>query len=151
VEVEDDGRIMCAGGGGGGMKGRLDRGLECREVTLGCELEGDGPVERKRPSSSSMGVGGTVNFSLSNGLEGWESDPKLFLAEEADERLNMSSGSTGRVSRSESSSKSESGGTKDFLRRGDGVSVWELYLRKGREEGMEGGVRERWSCPCFCC
>lgn len=44
-------------------------------------------------------------------LEGCESDPKWFLrdlAEEVDERANMSSGSMGRMSRSESPSKSES-------------------------------------------
>ena len=61
--------------------------------------------------------------------------------EEVDERRNKSSGWMSWVSRSESASKSESGGTKDFLRRGDGVSACELYLRKWREEGISG---EEW-------
>ena len=66
-------------------------------------------------------------------LVGCESNPKWFLrdlAEEVDGRRNRSSGSMGWVSRSESPSKSESGGTKDFLRRGDGLSACEPYLRK---------------------
>ena len=53
----------------------------------------------------------------------------------------MSSASIGCVSRSESASKSESGGTKDFLRNGDGVRVGELYFRKEREVAMRGGGR----------
>jgi hypothetical protein len=56
--------------------------------------------------------------------------------EDVDERRNKSSGSMGWASRSESPSKSESGGTNDFLRRGDGVSTGELYLRKLREEAL---------------
>lgn len=53
----------------------------------------------------------------------------------------MSSASIGWVSRSESASKSESGGTNDFLRNGDGVVVCELYFRKEREVAMAGGGR----------
>jgi hypothetical protein len=52
----------------------------------------------------------------------------------------MSSASIGWVSRSESASKSESGGTKDFLRNGDGVRV---YFRKEREVAMAGGRESR--------
>ena len=80
---------------------------------------------------------------VSGDLAVWESKPKLFLrdlVEHVDERRNKSSGSMGWASRSESPSKSESGGTKDFLRRGDGVSAGELYFLRWREEGIEGGV-----------
>lgn len=46
----------------------------------------------------------------------------------------MSSVSIVWVSRSESASKSETG-TKDFLRKGEGVRVW-LYFREEREVAM---------------
>ena len=102
------GVVEGAGGGGGRIVDRLALGLESREEGIGFEREEDGAVDRKRPSSSSMGVGGIEDF------EG-------FLRIE--ERPNMSSGLMGCVSRSESASKSESEGTKDFLRKGEGVSV----------------------------
>lgn len=54
----------------------------------------------------------------------------------------MSSASIGWVSRSESASKSEWGGTNDFLRNGDGVRVW-LYFREEREAAMGGGRESR--------
>ena len=112
----------------------LALGLEGREISFVWEREEEAPVERKRPSSSSKGAGGMMDLPVVSGdLAGWESNPKWFLrdfVEEVDERRNKSSGSMGWASRSESASKSESGGTKDFLRRGDGVSAGELYLRK---------------------
>jgi hypothetical protein len=118
--------------------------LEGREISFVWEREEEAPVERKRPSSSSKGTGGMMDLPVVSGdLAGWESNPKWFLrdlVEDVDERRNKSSGSMGWASRSESASKSESGGTKDFLRRGDGVSAGELYLRKWREEGIEGEV-----------
>lgn len=51
------------GGGGGGMTERFARVLETRGVTFGCEREGVA-LERKRPSSSSMGTGGVVDLPL---------------------------------------------------------------------------------------
>ena len=153
VHVEDRG-LVSAGGGGGGIMARLSLGLESRDVTFGFEREEE-PVERKRPPSSSTGVGGrTVRPLFTDDFGARESRPGRVLrglAGEVDERPNMSSGSIEQWSRSESSSRSESGGMKDFLRRGDGVSACELYLlRKGRDEGIEGGVREGWYCACFC-
>jgi hypothetical protein len=97
-----------AGGGGDRIVDRLPLGLESREVGIGFEREEDEPVDRKRPSSSSMGFGGIEDFEGLLRIE---------------ERPNMSSGLMGCVSRSESASRSESGGTKDFLRKGEGVSV----------------------------
>lgn len=145
--------LISPGGGGGGIIARLSLGLESRDVTFGFETEE--LVERKRPPSSSTGVGGkTVRPLFTDDFGARESRPGRVLrglAGEVDERPNMSSGSIEQWSRSESSSRSESGGTKDFLRRGDGVSACELYLlRKGRDEGIEGGVREGWYCACFC-
>jgi hypothetical protein len=131
VQVEEDGGVV---GAGGGLMAFLALGWEGREVTFVWEREEEGPVERKRPSSSSKGVVGMIDLPVVSGdLAGCESNPKWFrrdFVEEVDERRNMSSGPMGCVSRSESPSKSESGGTKDFLRRGDGVSACELYLRK---------------------
>jgi hypothetical protein len=155
VQVGDDGLMSVGGSGGGGIKARLTLGLDGRAVTFGFGQEGDEPVERKRPSSSSTGVEGTMDWPLFSDdfgacetLPGWT---RRVLAVEVDERPNMSSGSTGRVSRSESPSRSESGGTKDFLRRGDGVSACELYLlRKGRDEGIEEEAREGWCWARFC-
>lgn len=74
-----------------------------------------------------MGIGGVVDLPL------MRDDFR-----KAEERPNMSSVSIGWVSRSESASKSESGGTNDFLRNGDGVRVW-LYFRAEREAAMGGG------------
>jgi len=132
VQVGDDGLVSAEGGSGGGIKARLTLGLDGRAVTFGFEREGDEPVERKRPSSSSTGAEGTMDWPLfSDGFGACETRPgwtRRVLAVDVDERPNMSSGSMGRVSRSESPSRSESGGTKDFLRRGDGVSACELYL-----------------------
>ena len=54
----------------------------------------------------------------------------------------MSSGSIGWVSRSESASKSEWGGTNDFLRKGEGVRVW-LYFLEEREVAIGGGRKRR--------
>jgi len=155
VQVEDDGLVSAGGGGGGGIMARLTLGLEGGAVTFGFAREGDGPVERNRPSSSSTGAGGTMDCPLfSDDFGACETRPgwsRRDLAVDVDERPNMSSDSIGRVSRSESPSRSESGGTKDFLRRGDGVSVCELYLlRKGRDEGIEGEVREGWCWARFC-
>jgi hypothetical protein len=56
-QVEEDSRLVRAGGDGDGIMARLALGLEGRGVTFGFEWE-DEPVERKRPSSSSTGVGG---------------------------------------------------------------------------------------------
>jgi hypothetical protein len=155
VHVEDDGLVSAGGGGGGGIMVRLTLELEGRAVTFGFEREGDEPIERKRPSSSSTGAGGTMDCPLFSDdfvacatRPGWT---RRDLVVDVDERPNMSSGSIGRVSRSESPSRSESRGTKDFLRRGDGVSVCELYLlRKGRDEGIEGEAGEGWCWARFC-
>ena len=106
---------------GGGAMERFALEFEARGVTFEWGREGE---ERKRPSSSSMGV------AL------MREDFDCFL--KAEGRPNMSSGSIGWVSRSESTSKSESGGTKDFLRNGEGVRVCELYFR--REVAIGGGV-----------
>jgi hypothetical protein len=114
------GVIGRTGGGGGSMVDRLALRLVSRKDGIGCEREVVEPVERKRPSSSSMGVGGM------EGLEG-------FLR--VDVRPNMSSALIGCVSRSESTSKSGSRGRKDFLRKGEGVSVCGVY-----GEGIAGGV-----------
>jgi hypothetical protein len=153
VQVEEEGGVVGAGVGSGGIMKCLALGLEGRELAFVWERE-EGPVERKRPSSSSKGVEGTIDLPVVRGdLAGCESNPKWFLrdfVEETDERRNMSSGSMNWVSRSESPSKSESGGTKDFLRRGDGVSACELYLRRWREEGIEGEVGEVWGGDLFC-
>jgi hypothetical protein len=100
------------GGGGGSTVDRLALMLVSRKEGIGCGREGVEPVERKRPSSSSMGIGGM------EGLEG-------FLR--VDVRPNMSSALIGCVSESESTSKSGSRGRKDFLRKGEGVSVCEVY------------------------
>jgi hypothetical protein len=130
AQVEEDGGVVGAGVGSGGLMAFLALGLEGRGVTFVWERE-EGLVERKRPSSSSKGVEGMIDLPVVSGdLAGCESDPKWFLRDLVEERRNKSSGSMGRVSRSESPSKSESGGTKDFLRRGDGVSACELYLRR---------------------
>jgi hypothetical protein len=51
------------GGGGGGMTERLVLVLGSRGVTFGREREGVA-VERKRPSSSSIGIGGVVDLPL---------------------------------------------------------------------------------------
>ena len=56
VQVEDF-RLVSTGGGGGGIMARLSLGLEGRDVTFGFEREA---VERKRPLSSSTGVGGRM-------------------------------------------------------------------------------------------
>jgi hypothetical protein len=142
VQPEGDGRVAGAGGRDGDTMACLVLGLEGREISFVWEREEEAPVERKRPSSSSKGAEGMTDLPVVSGdLGGWESNPKWFLrdlVEEVDERRNKSSGWMGWASRSESPSKSESGGTKDFLRRGDGVSTGELYLRKWREEGIEG-------------
>ena len=143
VEAEREGRVGSAGGGGGGggIVHFLARRLGGRE-DFGCEREEVERVERKRPSSSSMGVGGLGDLPLfSDDFEICESAAKRFprgLGERADVRPNMSSAFIGWVSRSESASKSKSGGTKDFLRKGEGVSVCEVYWRKGRGEGIVG-------------
>jgi hypothetical protein len=142
VQVKEDGKVVGAGGRDGGIMACLALGLEGREISFWGEREEEAPVERKRPSSSSKGAGGMIDLPVVSGdLGGCESNPKWFLrdlVEDVDERRNKSSGSMGWASRSESPSKSESRGTKDFLRRGDGVSVGELYLRKWREDGIEG-------------
>ncbi len=144
VQVEGD-RVANAGGLGGGIIACLGFGLEGREMFV-WEREEEGPDERKRPSSSSNGAEGMIDLPVVSGdLTDWESSPKWFLrdlVEDVDERRNKSSGSMGWVSRSESPSKSESGGTKDFLRSGDGVSAGELYLWRWREEGIAG--EESW-------
>jgi hypothetical protein len=144
VQAEGDGRVVGAEGRDGGIMACLALGLEGREISFVWEREEEAPVERKRPSSSSKGAGGMIDLPVVSGdLAGCESNPKWFLrdlVEDVDERRNKSSGSMGWASRSESPSKSESGGTKDFLRRGDGVSAGELYLRKWREEGIGGEV-----------
>jgi hypothetical protein len=144
AQAEGDGRVD-TGGRDGGIMACLALGLEGREISFVWERE-DAPVERKRPSSSSKGAGGMIDLPVVSGdLVGCESNPKWFLrdlVEDVDERRNKSSGWMGWASRSESPSKSESGGTKDFLRRGDGVSVGELYFLKWREEGIGG--EERW-------
>lgn len=150
VQAEGDGKVVGAGGRDNGTMACLALGLEGREISFVWGRE-EAPVERKRPSSSSKGAGGMIDLAVMSGdLAGWESNPKWFLrglVEDMDERRNKTSGSTGWASRSESPSKSESGGTKDFLRRGDGVSAGELYLRKWREEGIEAmcGCAERLS------
>jgi len=116
VQVEDGG-LASAGGGGGGIMARLTLGLEGGAATFGFAWEGDEPVERNRPSSSSTGVGGTMDCPLfSDDFGACETRPgwtRKDLAVDVDERPNMSSGSIGRVSRSESPSRSESGGTKE--------------------------------------
>jgi hypothetical protein len=124
------------GVGGGGMVERFALELGTRGVTFGRVREGVA-LERKRPSSSSMGAGG-VDLPLMR--DDFESGGKCFR--KAEVRPNMSSVSIGWVSRSESASKSESVGTNDFLRNGDGVRVW-LYFR-GREVAMGGGGGGRW-------
>ena len=145
VRVEENGGVMGDEDGSGGTLACLVLGSYGREVTFVWEREEEGPDERKRPSSSSKGVVGTIDLPVVSGdLAGCKSNPKWFLrglVEEVDERRNRSSGWMDWVSRSESASKSECGGTKDFLRRGDGVSACEPYLREWREEGMEG---EEW-------
>ncbi len=91
-----------------------------------------------------MGVGG-VAADLPLMRDDFESDGWCFLrglAEKAEERPNMSSASIGRVSRSESASKSELWGTKDFLRKGDDVRDWALYFRIERGAMMRDGRRE---------
>jgi hypothetical protein len=132
VQVRENGRVVGAGGRDGVIMACLALGFEGREISFVWGREEEAPVERKRPSSSSKGAGGMVDLPVVSGdLAGWESKPKLFLrdlVEHVDERRNKSSGSMGWASRSESPSKSESGGTKDFLRRGDGVSAGELYF-----------------------
>lgn len=142
MQVEENERVVGAGGREGVIMDCLALGLEGREISFDGEREEEVPVERKRPSSSSKGAGGMMDLAVVSGdLVGWESKPKWFLrdfVDEVDERRNKSSGWMGWASRSESPSKSESGGTKDFLRRGDGVSAGELYLRKWREEGISG-------------
>jgi hypothetical protein len=125
------------GVGGGGMVERFALELGTRGVTFGRVREGVA-LERKRPSSSSMGAGG-VDLPLMR--DDFESGGKCFR--KAEVRPNMSSVSIGWVSRSESASKSESVGTNDFLRNGDGVRVW-LYFREGREVAMGGGGGGRW-------
>jgi hypothetical protein len=148
MRVEEDVRVVGAGGRDSGIVTCLALGLEGREISFVWEREEEAPVERKRPSSSSKGAGGMIDLPVVSGdLAGCESKPKWFLrdlVEDVDERRNKSSGSMGWASRSESPSKSESGGTNDFLRRGDGVSAGELYLRKWREEGIEGDVCWWW-------
>jgi hypothetical protein len=143
VEHVEDGKLMSAGGGGGGIMVRFTLGLEGRCVTFAFEREEFELVERKRPSSSSTRVAGTMDRVLfTDDFGTCEPRPGRVLIGE-DERPNMSAGSIGWGSRSESPSMSESGGTRDFLRRGDGVSACELYLlRKGRDEGIGEGVRE---------
>jgi hypothetical protein len=149
VQVEEDGKVG-AEGRDGGIVAFLALGLEGREISFVWEREEEGPFERKRPSSSSKGAVGMIDLpEVSGNLAGWESNAKWLLrdfVEDIDERRNKSSGSMSWASRSESASKSESGGTNDFLRRGDGVSAGELYLRKWREEGIEGeGCWLSWS------
>jgi hypothetical protein len=147
VRVEEDGRVVGAGDRDGGIMAFLALVLEGREISFVWEREEEAPVERKKPSSSSKGAVGMIDLPVVSGnLAGCESNPKWLLrdlVEDVDERRNKSSGSMSWASRSESPSKSESGGTNDFLRRGDGVSAGELYLRKWREEGIEGEV---WWC-----
>jgi hypothetical protein len=139
VQEEEDGRVAGAGDRDGGNKASLNLGLEGREISFVWEEE---LVERKMSSSSSKGAGGIADLPVVSGeLAGCESNPKWFMrdfVEDADERWNKSSSWMGWVSRSESPSKSESGGTNDFLRRGDGVIAGELYLREWREEGIGG-------------
>jgi hypothetical protein len=154
VAVVEDGRLVRTGVGGGGIMARFTLELEVRKDTFGFESEEEESVERKRPSSSSTGVRGMTDRPLfTEDFGACESRPVRVLrplAGDVDERLNMSSGPIGRGSRSESSSRSESGGMKDFLRRGDGVSACELYLwGKGREEGIGDGGREGLCCACF--
>lgn len=142
AQAEGDGWVVGAGGRDGGIMACLVLGLEGREISFVWGREEEAPVERKRPSSSSNGAGGMIDLPVVSGdLAGCESNPKWFLrdlVEDVDERRNKSSGWMGWASRSESPSKSESGGTKDFLRRGDGERVGELYFRKWREEDIEG-------------
>ena len=136
--------MVSAGGRYCGLMACLALTLESREISFVWEREEEAAVERKRPSSSSKGAGGTMDLPVVSGdLGGCESNPKWFLrdlVDDVDEWRNKTSGSMGWASRSESPSKSESRGTNDFLRRGDGVSAGELYLRKWREEGIEGEV-----------
>ena len=133
VQVEE-GRVVGAEGREGGTMACLALGLESREISFVWGREEEAAVERKRPSSSSKGTGGTIDLPVvSDDLAGCKSNPKWFLrgfVEDVDERQNKTFGSMVWASRSESPSKSESGGTNDFLRRGDGVRAGELYLRK---------------------
>jgi hypothetical protein len=77
ARVEEDGGVMGAGDGSGGTIGCLALGLEGREVTIVWEREEEGPVERKRPSSSSKGVGSTIDLpEVSGDLADCESNPK---------------------------------------------------------------------------
>lgn len=112
VQLEENGRVVGAGGRDGGIMACLALGLEGRKISFVWEREEDAPVERKRPSSSSKGTGGMIDLPVvSGGLAGWESNPKWFLrvlVEDVDERRNKTSGSMGWASRSESPSKSES-------------------------------------------
>lgn len=133
VQVEEDGKVVGAGGRDSGTTACLALGLEGREISFVWVRE-EAPIERKRPSSSSKGAGGVIDLPVVSGdLAGCVSNTKWFLrdlVEEVDERRNKSSGWMGWASRSESPSKSRSGGANDFLRRGDGVSAGELYLRR---------------------
>ena len=63
------GNAMGGGGGGGGMPERLVLVLGTRGVTFGREREGV-TLERKRPSSSSIGIRGAVDLPLMT--EGFE-------------------------------------------------------------------------------
>ena len=77
ARVEEAGGVMGAGDGSGGTIGCLTLGLEGREVTFVWEREEEGPVERKRPSSSSKGVGGTIDLpEVSGDLADCKSNPK---------------------------------------------------------------------------
>ena len=118
VQVKDGGLASAGGGGGGGgIMARLTLGLEGGAATFGFAREGDEPVERNRPSSSSTGVGGTMDSPLfSDDFGACETRPgwtQKDLTVDVDERPNMSSGSIGRVPRSESPSRPESGGKKE--------------------------------------
>jgi hypothetical protein len=101
-------------------------------VTFSFKQEGDELVEKKRLSSSSTGDGGTMDCPLFSGdfraceaCPGWTwRDPAV----DVDKQPNMSSGPIGRVSRSESPSRSESGGTKDFPWRGGHATILHLFL-----------------------